>query len=347
MRTAYLVGNGFDLSVGLDTSPGSFLQAFVDENVVGEAADDSTGAVAFAKDIESDGVETWADFETKIGEYSSRFSADQAGEYVARVAALRSFLGQWLQKQQSRADEAFIKGNAAGCIRSMTDYRSGLRPLKGAKLRQLRSKHKSENWYQDIVCFNYTDVLERMRAAAGGENTNIGNLEGSTCSAIGKFVYAHDSLKDKIVCGVNDASQIANEAFRDIRLVTDNLVKGDMEANVIANDLDAQARRTIDEANVVAVFGMSFGRSDRRWWEQVGKKLTEDKEVILVLFDYEMIDAEQGTEQIGLYQRNQDAMSTFASSAGIEMTSDVEDRIVVAPSNLLFPIKQPISANPE
>ena len=347
MRTAYLVGNGFDLSVRLDTSPGSFLQAFVDENVVGEATSDSTSAVAFAKDIQSDGVETWADFETKIGEYSSRFSADQAGEYVARVAALRSFLGQWLQKQQSRADEAFIKGNAAGCIRSMTDYRSGLRPLKGAKLRQLRGKHKSENWYQDIVCFNYTDVLERMRAAAGGENTNIGNLESGTCSAIGKFVYAHDSLKDKIVCGVNDTSQIANEAFRDIRLVTDNLVKGDMEANVIANDLDAQARRIIDDANVVAVFGMSFGKSDRRWWEQVGKKLIEDKSSILVLFDYEMIAAEQGTEQIALYRRNQAAMSTFTSAAGIEMTSDVEDRIVVAPSNLLFPIKQPISVIPE
>lgn len=229
----------------------------------------------------------------------------------------------------------------------MAEYRSRLRPLKGAKLEKLRSKHRGENWYQDIVCFNYTDVLERIRTAAGGENANIGNLEGGVCSAIGKFVYAHDSLKDKIVCGVNDTGQIANEAFRDIRLVTDNLVKGDMEANVIANDLDAQARRIIDKANVVAVFGMSFGRSDRRWWEQVGKKLTEDKETVLVLFDYEMIDAERGTEQIGLYQRNQDAMSTFASAAGIEMTSDVEDRIVVAPSNLLFPIKQPILANSE
>ena len=329
--------------MGLDTSPKSFLQAFIDEHVAGEVAGDPTHAVAFAKDIESDGVSTWADFEIKIGEYSSRFGADQANEYVARVAALRSFLGQWLQKEQSRVDEAFVKNNAARCIRSLTDYRSGLRPLKRAKLQQLRSKHRNENWYQDIVCFNYTDVLERMRQAAGGENANIGNLEGSTCSAMGKFVYAHDSLKDKIVCGVNDASQISNEAFRVKRLVTDNLIKGDMEANVIANDLDARARMIIDDASVVAVFGMSFGKSDRRWWEQVGKKLLEHKETILVLFDYAMIAAEQGTEQIRLYQRDQAAKSTFASAAGIEMTPDAEDRIIVAPSNLLFPIKRPVS----
>ena len=323
------------------------MQAFVDEYGNEETVGGSMSAAAFAKDIKSDGVKTWADFETKLGEYSSRFSANEADEYVSRVAALRLFLGQWLQKEQSRADETFVKSNAAECIRSMTGFCSGIRPLKRAKLQQLRNKHKTENWYQDIVCFNYTDLLERMRAAAGGENANIGNLEGSTCAAIGRFVYAHDSLKDKIVCGVNDVSQITNEAFRDNRIVTDILVKGDMEANVIANDLDVQARQIIDQANMIAVFGMSFGKSDRRWWEQVSKKLVEHKECLLVLFDYEMIAAEQGVEPIGLYQRNQAAISTFASAAEVEMSPDIMDRIIVVPSNLLFPIKQPIPVDRE
>jgi len=187
-----------------------------------------------------------------------------------------------------------------------------------------------------------------MRSAAGGENADIASLEGNTHALIGRFVYAHDSLKDKIVCGVNDVSQIDNDAFREDSSVTNILVKGDTEANVICNDLDMQARKIIDEANVIAVFGMSFGRSDRRWWEQVGRRLIENEETILVLFDHEMIAAEQKTEPLPLYERTQAVKSIFASAGGIEsMSDDVKDRIIVAPSNLLFPIKQPITADAE
>lgn len=347
LNTVYLVGNGFDLSMGLNTLPRVFLQAFVDEYSNGGGHDTlTTNVVAFARDIQDDGVDKWADFEIKIGKYASKFKEDQAENYITRVAALRAFLGEWLQKEQSRADESFIKANSMDCIQSLSGYRSGLRPLKRRKLQKLRDKHSGEHWYQDLICFNYTDVLERMRSAAGGENADIASLEGNTHALIGRFVYAHDSLKDKIVCGVNDISQIDNDAFREDSYVTSNLVKGDMEADVIANDLDMQARAIIEEANVIAVFGMSFGASDRRWWEQIGRKLIENEETILVLFDHEMITAEQKMEQMDLYKRNKAVISTFASAGGIEsMSDDVKDRIIVAPSNLLFPIKQPITAD--
>lgn len=332
--------------MGLDTSPRAFLQAFVDKHADGGKDDDPTDAVKFANDIKAEGIYKWADFEIKLGKYASKFSDDRTRDYIARVAALRTFLGKWLQKEQSRADESFIKANAMDCIQSLSGYRSKLRPLKGRKLQELRNKYSGDHWYQDLICFNYTDVLERMRSAAGSENAYIASLEGDTYARIGRFVYAHDSLKDKIVCGVNDISQIDKDAFREDSYVTSNLVKGDMEANVIANDLDMQARAIIEEANVIAVFGMSFGASDRRWWEQIGRKLIENEETILVLFDHEMITAEQKTEQMDLYERNKAVISTFASAGGIEsMSDDVKDRIIVAPSNLLFPIKQPITAD--
>lgn len=334
--------------MGLDTSPRAFLQAFVDKYADGGRGDASIDAVKLAKDIQDDEVDKWADFEIRIGEYASIFNDDQAEDYMARVTALRTFLGECLQKEQSRADESFIKANAMDCIQSLSNYRSGLRTLKRRKLQELRDKYSGDHWYQDLICFNYTDVLERMRSAAGGENADIASLEGDTYARIGRFVYAHDSLKDKIVCGVNDISQIDNDAFREDSYVTSNLVKGDMEVRVIANDLDSQARAIIDDANVIAVFGMSFGASDRHWWEQIGRKLIKNEEIILVLFDHEMITAEQKTEQMGLYMRNQAAISTFASAGGIESMSDnVKDRIIVAPSNLLFPIKQPIATDAE
>jgi len=334
--------------MGLDTSPEAFLQAFVDKHADGGGDDAPTNAVKLAKDIQSKGVDKWADFEIEIGKYASEFGTGQAKDYIDRVVALRTFLGEWLQKEQSRADEPFIKANATGCIRSLLYYRSGLRKRMKRRLQKLRDKHNGEDWYQDLICFNYTDVLERMWSVAGGENVAIASLEGDTYARIGRFVYAHGSLKDKIVCGVNDVSQIDNDAFREDSSVTNILVKGDTEANVICNDLDMQARKIIDEANVIAVFGMSFGRSDRRWWEQVGRRLIENEETILVLFDHEMIAAEQKTEPLPLYERTQAVKSIFASAGGIEsMSDDVKDRIIVAPSNLLFPIKQPITADAE
>ncbi len=333
--------------MGLDTSPKAFLQAFVDKYAGGGGDDASTNAVELAKDIQDKGVDKWSNFEIEIGKYASEFGAGQARDYIVRVAALRTFLGEWLQKEQSRVNESFIKANATGCIQSLSDYRFSLRKLKRQQLQKLRDKHNGEEWYQDLICFNYTDVLERMWSVAGGENVAIASLEGDSYARIGRFVYAHDSLKDKIVCGVNDISQIDNDAFRKVSFVTDNLVKGDMEANVIAKDLDIQARTSIDEANVIAVFGMSFGESDERWWKQVGGKLSENEETILVLFDHEIIAAEQKTEQIDLYDRTQDVPSSFASVGGIELAPEIRSRIIVAPSNLLFPIKQPITADAE
>lgn len=343
MRTAYLVGNGFDLSIGLDTSPSEFLQAFVNRYADDSEHDSAVEAASFAKDIRDEGIEKWSDFEIKAGYYSSGFGPDEARAYMSRVSTLRAFLGQWLQAEQARISDDFIATNAQECIGSLFSYRTGLRPRQRNRLQSLRNKHRNEHWNHDLVCFNYTDVLERMWHSFGGVDAVLGNLEGSTRALLGRFVYAHDSLKDKIVCGVNDPSQIANEAFRENRYVTDNLVKGAMEANVIANDLDEQARKVIEEATVVAVFGMSFGASDRRWWEQVGKKLLENQEAMLVLFDYGMIEAERGTEQIVLYERTQAAINTFASAAGVDIPREVEDRIIVAPSNLLFPIKRPLS----
>lgn len=328
--------------MGLDTSPSAFLQAFVNRFASGPVHGPATDAAAFARDIRDEGIERWSDFEIKSGEYSSRFKSDEARAYMSRVSSLRAFLGQWLQDEQARIDDAFIAANAPECIGSLFTFRTGLRPRQRNKLQSLRSKHKNEHWNHDLVCFNYTDVLERMWRSFGSVDAVLGNLEESTRALLGKFVYAHDSLKDKIVCGVNDPGQIANEAFREDRYVTDNLVKGDMEANVIANDLDEQAQKIIEEATVVAVFGMSFGASDRRWWEQIGEKLLGNREAMLVIFDYGMIEAERGTEQIALYERTQAAISTFASAAGIDIPREVENRIIVAPSSLLFPIKQPL-----
>lgn len=343
MRTAYLVGNGFDLSIGLGTSPSAFLQGFVERFADSPVQDPDIEAAAFAKDIRDEGVEKWSDFEIKIGDYSLDFGPDEARTYMLRVSALRAFLGEWLQVEQAKVNDGFVAANAQECIRSLFTYREGLRKRQGNKLQSLRNKHSNEYWSHDLVCFNYTDVLERMYLSFGGENAFLGNLPGGARALLGRFVYAHDSLKDKIVCGVNDPSQIANEAYRDNRYITDNLVKGDMEANVIANDLDEQARKVIEEATVVAVFGMSFGASDRRWWEQIGEKLLGNREAMLLLFDYEMIEAEQGTEQISLYERTRSVINELTSAAGIDVSREIESRIIVAPSSLLFPIKQPLN----
>lgn len=42
----------------------------------------------------------------------------------------------------------------------------------------------------------------------------------------------------------------------------------------------------IEESDIIIVFGMSFGKTDRRWWEKIIEVLHNDRSKILIVHDY-------------------------------------------------------------
>ncbi len=342
MRIAVLVGNGFDLSLGLETSPDAFLAEFVKENVHREDASDNRSAAdshpgeRLAKTIAVEGLKAWSAYEEKIGEYSKEYSLENVEDYFDEIDALQQFLTVWLSGEDERITEEFIKKNAGPCLKSLAKFQDALPVRQKEAISALYAAHKSEDRAFDILCFNYTSALRRMYDSLGGEGAALAGLSGNRAVRLGKFIYVHDSLKGVPVTGVNDVEQIANPDIAGDSRACSLLIKGEIQSSVLHKNDDSLGLSIIATAKLIVVFGMSFGKCDRRWWEKVLGRMRADKEVLLVLYVFSQ-DKVRLTP-LTLLRREASALRSLLDGAGFDSIDDIVDRIIVADSKSLFPV---------
>lgn len=96
--------------------------------------------------------------------------------------------------------------------------------------------------------------------------------------------HIHGYCDSTILTGVNDIEQIANSSFRSSSSLRRVLVKP------AANDsmetlISEECSRLIDRANYIVMFGLSFGRTDSMWWDNVSRNLNSNDRRV-VIFDY-------------------------------------------------------------
>ena len=337
LRSVVLVGNGFDISIGMETSASAFLESFVQESV------DSN--IQFARDLANrisvDGVDTWADFERMIGRYSENFNLSSVESYLGQKEALDDYLGEWLEKKNESVTESFVKANAMKCLSSLTRFRHGLPDRQRGLIERIMKSHSAEDWVLDIICFNYTDTLMKMHKLLGGEGTKLGSFIQNRYSVLGKFVFAHGSLEQReIISGVDNPSQIASSELAKLDEVKRALVKEEIEASVYQRTRDADALSLIRKANIIYVFGMSYGITDERWWKAIDGRMSSDGNCLLILFSLDYSRSLSGSYSPVSRARitNQVVESFLASRGNVDSDKEYRDRIIVADSGLLLPI---------
>ena len=79
MQITFLVGNGFDISCGIDTSYKGFYNWYLKQ-------DSKTDVIRrFKEDIQDDLIgrgERWADFEFGMGQFSKNFTKETAADFM-------------------------------------------------------------------------------------------------------------------------------------------------------------------------------------------------------------------------------------------------------------------------
>lgn len=175
-----------------------------------------------------------------------------------------------------------------------------------------------------------------MYDSLGGEGAALAGLSGNRAVRLGKFIYVHDSLKGVPVTGVNDVEQIANPDIAGDSRACSLLIKGEIQSSVLHKNDDSLGLSIIATAKLIVVFGMSFGKCDRRWWEKVLGRMRADKEVLLVLYVFSQ-DKVRLTP-LSLLRREASALRSLLDGAGFDSIDDIVDRIIVADSKSLFPV---------
>lgn len=268
MQILYIIGNGFDLNLGLKTSYNHFYEYY--KNVKSDNIN-----VQKLKENISKKYDSWSDLEIALGNYTQHLEKTEDLDDI--LLDIGEELSKYLHQEEQRLENYEVNKKIFFDFLSFPE--NLFLPADKELLLEQKKKWKSHHWSLNIFTFNYTSAIERIL----GENRKNVLLANHTSAAqikLGEVKHIHGYLDNDMVIGVNDTSQIANESFHNNRDVLESIVKTDCNrAN--RNNIDRQFTNRIKGANLICIFGSSIGDTDNKWWELIGERLKSDCHLIL------------------------------------------------------------------
>lgn len=142
-----------------------------------------------------------------------------------------------------------------------------------------------------------------------------------------------DGGVDSIIFGVSNQEQIKNDEFsRDANFI-ESWVKQNRN-EYYGNSNTNKIRRLIESADLICMFGCSFGETDDYIWRMVGEALKKNSNLRVASFVYGLGDKTR--QRVSVFQRKRDIQFNLLSRAfGIEY-SEMSDRTVLIPSDKVF-----------
>lgn len=274
MNITFLIGNGFDVNLGLKTRYTDFYPYYLGK----KHGDLLFNAIA-------DNYENWADLEVFLGQFLNQITPDDIDAFLDSKGVLENDLAEYL-----KAEEQCVSiSEKATC----TDFSQKIAGF----YKEFSSKDQSEftSWQKTIssviryhfISFNYTDALDKIVNQAKKQT-----FPGThTCSStryqdeLGNILHIHGTLINNLILGINDVTQIANPTLHDKKRLTDYIVKPSVNDSLGEQQTET-AKRIIDNSDYVCVYGMSLGDTDRLWWEYLLQWLCGKSSRRLVLYIY-------------------------------------------------------------
>lgn len=281
MNITFVFGNGFDIQVGLCSRYDQFLKTYI--NFHETDSEDSENIKIFKNYLkDSKNQELWSDAEKAMGVHLEQFSDDTLSDYTERIFDFESHMIEYLEEEQKRC--SFTRSGEIKAV--FLDFiRNSFEDIL-TKRRNDFSKDCFDkcNITYNFITFNYTNLLEKIleccdRVLRSRKVDNINFTE-----QIGEICHIHGSLDTQVIMGVNDESQLkVNREIAISEQLKGQTIKPVM--NLECEHLgDVHAQRIIDESNVILIYGVSFGDTDKIWWDRICEWLRDDTNHRLVVF---------------------------------------------------------------
>ena len=130
----------------------------------------------------------------------------------------------------------------------------------------------NDTWAIKFITFNYTCLLDRLVAGISERgNVTVKHNNSTYGRTYSTPLHIHGTLDDDhgIIIGVDNNAQIIGASCQSNSSICNMFVKP--EQNRRTEDMRPErAIKLIEEADVICVYGMSFGETDATWWKQLG-----------------------------------------------------------------------------
>ena len=334
MKMTLLLGNGFDINIGLKTKYSDFYRYYL------SIQSPNSNISAWKSNI-SDNFDLWSDLEHHLQELAYTLNDNECQAFMEFLDDLTEELSNYLDTENghfifedyANASEQFQKD-----IRNIESIIKKHIPLHAA------NTYKKQFVNRTIINFNYTSSIEKL--------LNI-NQNSALSSQSFTLIHPHGDLYTNLVIGVSSIAPSFQEDFghQDVFreemhtwLIKKNILTTMHELNLRYN----QAKDSISSSDVICIYGMSIGESDSIWWSEIAEWMLQDSSHKLIIFSHSV--STKSTTRVPRKQyvnkgepvKNQFIRNATIGLAQIDSHTDINalgtirDNIVVLPTEGIF-----------
>lgn len=320
MNVIFILGNGFDLQLGLKTRYEHFYEYYKRQPSPNKLVADVKNQInnyLNGKESELPSV-NWADLELALGQYTKVL-----GSY-SDFRTVFLDINMELMKYLKRQEQMFPKDNVV-LAKLRDDFSKPENYLSTNQKRQY-IKLIDGNTGLFILTLNYTHIpriVFEKQAPPYNSNNNTTNLS--------EIVHIHGDLDmQNVFLGVNDESQIANEDLRNDAFCKRMLVKP-LANNMIDDQRVGHMRNIINNAKVIVIYGASLGDSDLMWRDVLKNKMESLNTYFLI------VEYRDGFDNLWDQTVEEDnARMAFIKKLGLEDTATYQSYVFVAVTKKMF-----------
>lgn len=335
MNITFLIGNGFDINLGLKTQYISFYPYFIKQ-----ASENN-----MIKNWINENERLWADLEEKLGQELKNVSEDNLEKFYDDMEEMNRLLIQYLENEQKSyiiEDSELIMKEFT---RSMLQFFYGL-PLNDVNsIRNTMNSYSNQEFIYSFITFNYTDVLDRIIDLYENSKTIATHRFGVNVygNNIGNVLHIHGTTEAEMILGVNDKTQIENDYLKSDTSFLDTIIKERMN-NSIGQRKTEKGIKIIDDSHIICIFGMSIGNTDKMWWEKIINwlKINGDNKLIIFVKGFEeALKKKIPARTIRLNEKiKRDIFSKGKGNNDDSLYEKIKDRMMISYNANIFNLKQ-------
>ncbi|MFT8329198.1 MAG: AbiH family protein [Oenococcus oeni] len=312
IQLTYMIGNGFDLHLGLKTSYRDFYKYLKkpeqEEKIKGNeiiasilGIPTSTKAISVDKNLKVNPYETneWSDLEAGIKKYLFKLAEQHANVDKINITmqnfhSVSRLLNEYLKSQNSSINLDFQSGLSTQGLLYPFEYLNKYAPdrliriLNGIRAENNRISNHSVQANMSFIDFNYTDTLEKYTKNLSLINySRIRQLtyNGQLMSVNKEVLYPNGKFGETIILGVGTKAELP-----------DNLNLNKYQKQYLSKLEYAEGRDDgrvkaifdrLDHSDVIIIYGMSIGESDATYFSHAIEAIKNNPNKSIIVVDYD------------------------------------------------------------
>ncbi|MFI3255143.1 MAG: AbiH family protein [Eubacteriales bacterium] len=270
MNLTFILGNGFDINLGLKTSFQDFYEYYKEIECSTDSISEKRNFVEYVESIKS--FDNWSDLEMTFGRHSVNVKTPI--EYHQCQKDIEVELTKYIQKEYLNFP---ILTEELDLSLFGELFERILSTLKPVDIRTLKNAPLSGRLKCAFLTLNYTNSLEEI----------LSQYQPAEDELPIEVHHIHGKLADNdIVFGVDNLSQIENkDIFSELPNHSVDFIKPERTGYLGLGE-DSACESIILESNIIYIYGSSIGDTDNKWWSLVLERLVFAPQTFLIIDIY-------------------------------------------------------------